>query len=155
MNEFMTLSLAAMSLSLLGAHACADETALLGQGGHGVQQMQPKPTMSKLHHGGIIKTLSSEEAKLSVGQKHSIEFDSNPTTGYSWRSTCIPEGKVSITSEYKQNEASKGLMGAGGIQTFTLTSKEAGRATCTFEYGRSWDESTYGNKKEYTLVITE
>ncbi len=51
------------------------------------------------------------------------------------------------------------MVGVGGYYIFTLTAKRAGKANCTFEYGRPWAPNTFKenpeNKRVYSFQITK
>lgn len=89
---------------------------------------------------------------LEEGKNTIIRLKSNRSTGYSWRNgcswrlkSCTPENIVTI-SEYVRNPVPTNIidviMGDGkfGVAQFTVTPQRVGRAYCTFECVRLWDE---------------
>ena len=77
---------------------------------------------------------------LAVSQELRVRLASNPSTGYSWSFTCLPADVVSALGAPRHTPQAPGVVGAGGVDTFSLTAVRAGRATLRFEYRRSWEQ---------------
>ncbi len=96
---------------------------------------------------------TSDTIDTKKGEKFLVVLDSNPTTGYSW--------EVSLDSNYVQlddrnfaSEASEGMVGAGGEETFNFTALESGNTEITFSYLRSWEKDVEPvEKKMYNIII--
>ena len=78
---------------------------------------------------------STNEVKLAVGQTYSIDLDSNPTTGYSWR-LVSPTNSVFmlVTNTYEPRKNTERLVGSGGMEHWTF--KAVGPAPFRAEPGR-------------------
>ena len=86
------------------------------------------------------------------GKVVSFCFDSNPTTGYDWEAVVEGNCVEQTRDEYKQHESLPNMGGVGGYQYYDFTAVEAGTATITFTYARSWE--TTDSDVTYVAVIT-
>lgn len=75
-------------------------------------------------------------------QTVTLQFDSNPTTGFSWQ-VSQSEELFDVQSSYQsdQQEDDEPLDGVGGTETFVLTAKKPGTCEVTFSYVRPWEET--------------
>ena len=89
----------------------------------------------------ILAADTTNEVKLAVGQTYSIDLDSNPTTGYSWK-LASPTNSVFmlVTNSYEQGKHPNGMVGVGGVEHWTFKSIQKGRAELTLEYMRPWEK---------------
>ena len=70
-----------------------------------------------------------------------VEFEGNPTTGYSWVCSLTPEGIVAeISNEYIPDPAEPGIAGSGGKFVFTFQAIKEGEAELLFSYLRPWEQ---------------
>ncbi|HJJ31272.1 MAG TPA: protease inhibitor I42 family protein [Methanocorpusculum sp.] len=99
----------------------------------------------------VLVTLDGMDT-YSTGDIFSLEFVSNPTTGYQW---IVTEGNEilynNFTTAPKQNDDGLIMAGAPGKQTFWFQPEKAGDYTITLKYMRSWEGedsavSTYSQK---------
>ncbi len=69
----------------------------------------------------------------------SIELESNPTTGCSWK-TEIADEKIAVleSDEYVQDEAEPEMLGVGGVQTLAFRILKEGKTEIELVYGRHW-----------------
>jgi inhibitor of cysteine peptidase len=72
---------------------------------------------------------------LEVGETIEIELPSNPTTGFSW--SVLPASLVSVSPPEFQADST--LIGAGGLESFTVTALEEGSVHLRFEYARPFE----------------
>ncbi len=88
---------------------------------------------------------------LQVGQMLTVSLESNPTTGYSWQVTRYDNAILNQLGEveFKQG-GEKGLVGAGGIETFRFEAVSAGDTSLELAYVRPWEE---GVPPERVFVI--
>jgi inhibitor of cysteine peptidase len=95
---------------------------------------------------------TTNEVKLAVGQTYTIDLDSNPTTGYSWR-LASPTNKVFmlVTNTYEPRANNQRLVGSGGVEHWTFKAVGKGRAELALEYVRPWEKVTV-NRKDVTIV---
>ncbi len=79
--------------------------------------------------------------QIKAGREFSIKLQSNPTTGYKWRLTRPPDGKVLllVRSEYERPE-NAALAGSGGIEIWTFRALSPGKTSVTFQYIRPWEK---------------
>lgn len=81
-----------------------------------------------------------------------FELKSNPTTGYSWQASQSEE-LFRIESVYKENEHAEGMVGVGGVETFTLTPLKTGTTEVTLTYARSWEGGEPADQVVYVFEI--
>jgi len=95
---------------------------------------------------------STNEVKLAVGQTYTIDLDSNPTTGYSWR-LVSPTNSVFmlVTNTYGPKKNTERLVGSGGVEHWTFKAVGKGRAELVLEYMRPWEKEAV-NRKDVTIV---
>ena len=95
----------------------------------------PEPVvLTGKDNGGTIR--------VAPGAKIRIKLDSNPTTGYSWALTGKPDEKVlkSDGNEYKVNDHPEGMVGVGGVDTWTFSALAAGKTGIALGYARPWEK---------------
>lgn len=84
---------------------------------------------------------SSREIVLAPNHTFEIVLPSNPTTGYDWTlEVDHPEVVRNISHQFVAD--SSGRVGVGGNTTWTLHTRNSGRAILTFSYNRPWEEGT-------------
>ena len=83
-----------------------------------------------------------------------IVFNSNPTTGYTWKCNIANTAVAEIISdEYVPDSTEEGITGAGGKHKFVLKGKKAGTTTAAFTYARSWETAAPAEKRVYSLTV--
>ena len=85
---------------------------------------------------------SGRNLMLRCGEMLVVELPSNPTTGYSWRVLPFQPGLLVQRGEasYESNPSSKGLVGAGGRETWKFQAVGNGSLKLTFFYARAWEK---------------
>jgi inhibitor of cysteine peptidase len=73
-----------------------------------------------------------------------LVLPSNPTTGYSWTVTSLPDpGHVSLDSPiegvYVATPVASGVVGSGGTQSWDLHATKAGTTSIALAYVRPWE----------------
>ena len=84
-------------------------------------------------------------------QTVSFSLEANPTTGYSWQ-VSQSEELFKVESSYTQKHA-EGLVGAGGLETFTLTPLKAGTTELTLTYARPWENGEQADQLVYCFEV--
>ncbi len=70
----------------------------------------------------------------------SVSLAENQTTGYIWRYALTKEGVLrEVANEYKPDDISGSLVGAGGTHVWTFEGVAEGEVTVNFAYARSWE----------------
>jgi inhibitor of cysteine peptidase len=105
-------------------------------------------------------TVTAEQAgstiELQVSQELRVRLASNPSTGYSWSFTCVPEELVSSLGAPQYTPDSSGLVGSGGVDTFAFRAVRTGQATLRFEYRRPWETEVPATQSiAYSLRVRE
>jgi predicted secreted protein len=80
--------------------------------------------------------------KQQVGDRFILALASNPSTGYSWKSVALGEGKVLklIHSAFQPPE--KQIPGRGGEERWTFQAVGKGHTTVKLDYLRPWEKNT-------------
>ena len=91
-------------------------------------------------------------AQVVNGSELILDLDANPTTGYSWVITSVPEQFASDYDNYVQDEVEEDMTGVGGTQEYHIVALNDGTGIMTLEYKQDWDggesDSTYELKLE-------
>ena len=91
--------------------------------------------------------------EIEVNESFQVEFDSNPTTGFSWKWT--NKQNVSIVeskgSEYVPSVPVR--PGSGGKEIWKFKGRQSGSDTLTFQYGRSWEETEVISTKNINVKV--
>lgn len=83
-----------------------------------------------------------------------VEFESNPSTGYSWSYSFSESGIVKNTkSEFISGNNEDGATGVPGTQVYEFEAEKEGEVVVTFVYSRSWEEDGDNTTKEYKLKV--
>ena len=94
--------------------------------------------------------------ETKVGANFVIRLESNPTTGYSWRTAEFASGIVELVSnEYKPQNNSGNIVGSGGTEIWTFKAVGKGKINITFEYVRPWEKDVPPIKKETYLITVK
>ena len=76
----------------------------------------------------------------SEAQNITVVLEGNTTTGYSWSYKIKDNSIVQyVSDEYKTNNTSPMMMGAGGKHYFVFKAVKQGSTTITFDYARHWN----------------
>ncbi|MDR2035897.1 MAG: protease inhibitor I42 family protein [Coriobacteriales bacterium] len=71
-----------------------------------------------------------------------IELKGNPTTGYTWVYTMIPEGIIKeVSNDYEQDTAAQGATGVGGTFKYVFEAVSEGETELTFSYLREFEDN--------------
>ena len=99
----------------------------------------------------VMSCASNEVAKTCEEKTITISLESNRTAGYSWACEIDkPQIAELIADEYIIDKSiidKKGIVGAGGVQKFTISLKKQGRATIKFSYIRPWEKEAKPEKE--------
>ena len=106
----------------------------------------------------VLLTLSCAMAESSdTAHTEILSFDANPTTGYSWVGFVLGGEAVQLDSAegtYIPDDQTGMLCGAGGQTQYVVTAVKPGRSIITFDYRRSW-ENTSLTQKVYLAVVDQ
>ena len=106
----------------------------------------------------FLLTLSCAMAESSdAAHTEILSFDANPTTGYSWAGFVLGGDAVQLDSAegaYIPDDQTGMLCGAGGQTQYVVTAVKPGRSIITFDYRRSW-ENTSLVQKVYLAVVDQ
>jgi inhibitor of cysteine peptidase len=86
---------------------------------------------------------------LALGAQFMVKLNENPTTGYSWNIS-VTDG-LKITNDTFIPPTS-GLMGAGGVHTWSVLTTKAGLQEFAGIYMQPWENKT-GNETTYMLKV--
>ena len=98
----------------------------------------------------ILLTLSCAMAESSdTAHTEILSFDDNPTTGYSWVGFVLGGEAVQLDGAegtYIPDDQTGMLCGAGGQTQYVVTAVKPGRSIITFDYRRSWENTSLTQK---------
>jgi len=77
--------------------------------------------------------------EVKVGDRFTIELDSNATTGYSWVFDQPVDETILRLVSTDYITAKSGLTGAGGSQVWLFQAIQPGTAVISLNYERSWE----------------
>jgi inhibitor of cysteine peptidase len=101
---------------------------------------------------------SGQTIDLQVAQTVTITLTGNPTTGYEWTTTAFSnEGVLATLADgvYTPNPDSPGLVGVGGTYVCTYQAAQAGEATLSLAYARSWETDAPAKTFTVTFIVHE
>ena len=92
---------------------------------------------------------------LKVGDTKELSFASNPSTGYSWKTTVSPQrqGCIKVENKFEAVNAPAGMVGVGGKKTWIIKAIQPGKAKIEFTYQRLWEPKATPDKT-YTFFVT-
>ena len=106
--------------------------------------------------GTMEKKVYSDPSQIidvGIDQGFIIALDSNPTTGYKWETQFDGALLELVEKKYRTSEATeKGVVGAGGIETFEFKARTKGETEVTMTYKRPW-ETGYSERKTFKVRI--
>jgi predicted secreted protein len=100
---------------------------------------------------------------LQVGQSATITLEGNPTTGYEWSVASFDNpgvlksgfGGIYI-SHADASDSEPPRVGVGGTYSWTYQAVQAGKATVSLAYARSWETDTPAAKTfDVTFIVHE
>ena len=85
-----------------------------------------------------------------------IKLEGNPTTGYNWVYSLVPDGIIKeVSSEYKQDSNLSNNSGVGGTFIFKFESVAPGEAELVFQYLREWENQPPADAIAYKVIVDE
>ncbi len=106
--------------------------------------------------GANIKTYtdSTQQVEVGIDEEFIVALKSNPTTGYSWQESHDSASLNLVEKSYQQDEASKGLAGAGGTDYFRYKALKSGETKVSLVYKRPWEQASPTDKtQEFAVKI--
>ena len=104
----------------------------------------PQPLLTAADHDKTVNLL--------IGETVHLHLESNPTTGYSWNSLQLPDGKiVKQTHHAYQGPAETNqthmLVGAGGVEHWKFLAVAEGKTALDLVYRRGWEDPQETDQK--------
>lgn len=91
--------------------------------------------------------------RVKSGTEFTIRLPSNPTTGYRWDLSSPPDEAVVKFASKDYKPSGTGLMGAGGMETWTFKAVARGKAEIFLHYARPWEKGVEPNKRAAFVVV--
>jgi predicted secreted protein len=89
---------------------------------------------------------------LAIGQTLDLALDENPSTGFTWHCTWVPQsGLQLVANSYTSSLPS--LPGSGGTRHFRLKGQRGATAVVTIQSGRWWDGGELMDPISFTVVV--
>ncbi len=94
---------------------------------------EPAPTPSRnLQTVRVSARDAGRSVDLKTGDSLQVELASNPSTGYRWERSLLPDVGVLENVGVEQRPSNTGLLGAGGTIVFTFRAVSAGLSNLSF-----------------------
>ncbi|MCU0504531.1 MAG: protease inhibitor I42 family protein [Chloroflexi bacterium] len=129
--------------------------ACTASGGAGTPATEPppatdRPSAAPTDVAGTLRLDASANGTtvtVAPGTAIVIALDANPTTGYSWIVTSVPDpASVALDSPpegaYVATPVGSAVVGSGGVQTWDLRATGAGTTSIQLDYARPWESGT-------------
>ncbi|MCE5237737.1 protease inhibitor I42 family protein [bacterium] len=124
---------------------------LAGCGGGGNANLSDDPFEAtvRVDGGGLGGTIN-----LALGETVEVALDENPTTGFTWHCTWVPEAGLTLAGDtYVADAASPWLVGGGGTRYFLLQAAQEGQVVVTLQYGRWWPGGEVQDPQTLTINV--
>ncbi|WP_321508036.1 protease inhibitor I42 family protein [uncultured Methanoregula sp.] len=131
--------------------SCEEWALFRGEGCTGNTNATAVPATGGKKMVTLTQADNGRTSDIAQGTRFAVELAENPTTGFMWNATVSP-GLVIQSSDFSQDPASKGLVGAGGTRTWVIVAKDQGLQKFSATYMRSWEPVT-GNETAYLVNI--
>ena len=104
----------------------------------------------------VVTAESGQVTSLAVGQALLVTLQANPTTGFNWKITQLPDFlEQTGNEEYVQDTPQSGKVGSGGVSSWKFLAKASGSGTLRFAYQRQWEKGVPPAKTaEYRLTVS-
>jgi inhibitor of cysteine peptidase len=90
---------------------------------------------------------------LKSGDTLIIELEGNPTTGFSWEVEAVDDAILALQGDAQYTASETGLVGSGGVFTFTFRAASKGQTPLQLVYHRSWENVAPEDTFEVTVVV--
>ena len=87
----------------------------------------------------VNQEMNGGSVELEQGQTLVLKLASNPTTGYDWEIVDLNGAILEQVGEV-DHKADSGLIGSGGVNTYTFKAVGSGNMQLTLVYHRSWEK---------------
>ena len=87
------------------------------------------------------------------GKVMSLEFYSNPSTGFTWEYVVDGDAELYLDREDFKDTSEQGIVGAGGKKIFYFVATKEGKANMTFTYKRPWDGGDVAYDVVYEISV--
>ncbi len=91
---------------------------------------------------------------LKSGDTLIIELEGNPTTGFSWEVGAVDDAILAAQGDPDYTASETGLVGSGGVFTFTFKAAHKGQTPLQLVYHRSWEEVAPADTFDLTVVVS-
>lgn len=137
-----------LGITLIAGFACGGKS----------ESPTPTPTVTPTaNEVNVDATYNGSDVTLAVGDLLVVTLDSNATTGYSWNLSAISDTSVIAKTgdaEYiNPTPTDPPLMGQGGQEAWTFKALDAGTATISMKYIRSWEPEEPAETFEITVNV--
>lgn len=103
----------------------------------------------------VVVTSADDGGTVTVrsGGTVIVELEGNPTTGFTWLETEVPD--VLESRGEPGFEPSSDALGAGGMMTLTYDAVETGEGTLKLDYARPWESVRPEDSFSVTVKVVE
>jgi len=82
-----------------------------------------------------------------------IELEGNPTTGFSWEVEAVDDAVLAPQGDAGYTASETGLVGSGGVFSFTFKAASRGETALQLVYHRSWENVAPADAFGVTVVV--
>jgi len=87
----------------------------------------------------LTQSNNGEAIEVPLGAIIEVELAANPSTGYNWKPTGVTAPILTlIGSAYTPEQTPRGMVGAGGTDTFRFRATKTGKQKLQLNYARPW-----------------
>ena len=87
----------------------------------------------------VNQEMNGGSVVLEQGQTLVLKLASNPTTGYDWEIVDLNGAILEQVGEV-EHKSDSGLIGSGGVNTYTFKAAGSGNVKLSLVYHRSWEK---------------
>ncbi len=109
---------------------------------------------------GTLKLTQADDGKtfaVAASDIIQVVIPGNPTTGYEWVAVLVDKDAALIQqvgeAAYAPDSTDDGVVGSGGVYTFTFKALAEGQATLKLAYARPWESAQPAQTFSATLNI--
>jgi len=121
----------------------------------------PEPPKPRPPHPVLTAADHDKTVHLLIGETVDLHLESNPTTGYSWNSLQLPDGKIVKQTHHAyrgpaETNQTHMLVGAGGIEHWKFLAVAEGKTALDLVYRRGWEDPQETDQKlSIRFVVTK
>ncbi|PSW39329.1 hypothetical protein CTM70_16180 [Photobacterium phosphoreum] len=103
--------------------------------------------LSKAPQQTCLPTDGKLPVNIKLGQTFQLNLPANPSTGSSWALRSMPNSLMLLDMSYHNSaQCKKGMVGCGGLRSYTFEAVANGVGELKLNYGRAWEKDGWESK---------